>query len=190
MIIMKTHLNPVEKPNGIIMKLAYWLTKRKFGKVLTPLRVIYTRLPLVFLLFASKIEKLTKKVSISQELAYMIKTYVAQLNVCLFCVDIGKTIAVNNSLNLDKLFQLPTFRQNKLFNEAEKAALAFAEEITKTKSVSDETFSHLKNFYNERQICEITWLVASEHYYNIMNLTFNIHSDNLCQVKPRKKMLV
>lgn len=32
-----TFLPPIEKPEGLLMKLAYYFTRRQFGKVLTPL---------------------------------------------------------------------------------------------------------------------------------------------------------
>jgi len=51
---MDTFLPPIEKPPGLMMKLAYYLTRRKFGKVLTPLKVHSVRLPLAFGLFYSK----------------------------------------------------------------------------------------------------------------------------------------
>jgi hypothetical protein len=42
--------------------------------------------------------------------------------------------------------------------------------------------------YSDRAICEIVWLVASEHFYNLTNIGLNIHSDMLCEVgKERKK---
>ena len=58
---MDTFLPPIEKPQGMIMKLAYTFTRRQFGKVLTPLKVHSARLPLTFGLFYSKIGKLDKK---------------------------------------------------------------------------------------------------------------------------------
>jgi hypothetical protein len=35
---MNTFLPPIEKPQGLIMKLAYYFTRQQFGKVLTPLK--------------------------------------------------------------------------------------------------------------------------------------------------------
>ena len=43
------------------MKLAYYFTRRQFGKVLTPLKVHSARLPPAFGLFYTKIGKLDKK---------------------------------------------------------------------------------------------------------------------------------
>ena len=53
-----TFLSPIEKPQGLIMKLAYYFTRRQFGKVLTPLKVHSARLPPAFGLFYTKIGKL------------------------------------------------------------------------------------------------------------------------------------
>jgi hypothetical protein len=43
------------------MKLVYAIIRQQFGKVLTPMKVAYARLPLAFSLFVSKISKLDKK---------------------------------------------------------------------------------------------------------------------------------
>jgi hypothetical protein len=40
----------------------------------------------------------------------------------------------------------------------------------------------MARYYTEREICEIVWLVATEHLYNMTNIGLNIHSDMLCQV--------
>jgi hypothetical protein len=43
-----TFLPPIEKPQGLMMKLAYYFTRRQFGRVLTPLKVHSARLPVAF----------------------------------------------------------------------------------------------------------------------------------------------
>jgi hypothetical protein len=39
----------------------------------------------------------------------------------------------------------------------------------------------------ERAICEIAWLVASEHLYHITNIGLNIHSDMPCDISRKKR---
>ena len=46
------------------------------------------------------------------------------------------------------------------------------------------TVERLKPYYSEREICEIVWLVATEHLYNVSNIGLNIGSDGLCDVRP------
>jgi hypothetical protein len=38
-----TFLPPIKKPEGLIIKLAYYFTRRQFGKVLTPLPIRFNR---------------------------------------------------------------------------------------------------------------------------------------------------
>src|SRR5207245_9257481 len=64
---MNTFLPPIEKPQGPIMKLAYYFTRRQFGKVLTPLKVHSARLPPAFGLFYTRIGKLDKKLTLQPE---------------------------------------------------------------------------------------------------------------------------
>jgi hypothetical protein len=45
----------------------------------------------------------------------------------------------------------------------------------------------MSGHYSERAICEIVWLVASEHCYNMTNIGLNIHSDMLCDISRKKK---
>ena len=60
-------------------------------------------------------------------------------------------------------------------------------ELTKTKSVNPDTFSRVAGHYSERQICEIVWLIASEHLYNMTNIGLNIHSDMLCDLTRKNR---
>jgi alkylhydroperoxidase family enzyme len=73
-----------------------------------------------------------------------------------------------------------------LFSEAERAALDYVTELTKEKRVEEQTFARLARNFSEREICEIVWLVASEHLYNLTNIGLNIHSDLLCDISRKK----
>jgi hypothetical protein len=80
---MDTFLSPIEKPKGLMMKLAYFLTRRQFGKVLTPLKVHLARLPLAFGMFYGKIGSLDKKLQLPPETVMLVREHVARINVCL-----------------------------------------------------------------------------------------------------------
>lgn len=183
---MDTFLSPIEKPHGLMLKLAYYFTRRQFGKVLTPLKVHSARSPAAFGLFYAKVGKLDEKLTLPEELTLLVREQVARLNICLFCMDIGRSFSIKASMNQAKFDSLDQFRMSELFTDAERAALDYATELTKEKKVSPETFAKLASHYSERQICEIVWLVASEHLYNMTNLGLNIHSDMLCDIARRK----
>jgi alkylhydroperoxidase family enzyme len=179
-------LPPIERPKSLIMKLAYAITWREFGKVLTPLKVHSARLPAAFGLFYAKIAKLDKKLLLSPETTLLIREQVARINVCLFCTDIGRAFAIKASMNEAKFDALAEYSSSPLFNDAERAALDYVTELTKEKKVSPDTFNRLSRLFSEREICEIVWLVASEHIYNMTNIGLNIHSDMLCDISRKK----
>jgi alkylhydroperoxidase family enzyme len=179
---MNTFLPPIEKPQGLMLKLAYFFTRRQFGKVLTPLKVYAARLPTAFGVFYGKINKLDKKLSLPVETIMLIREHVARINVCRFCMDIGRYFTIKASMNEAKFDALDQYRASDLFTDAERAALGYVTELTKDNVVQPETFARMAAHYSEREICEIVWLVASEHVYNMTNIGLNIHSDMLCDV--------
>jgi alkylhydroperoxidase family enzyme len=176
--------SPIENPQEPMMKLAYAMARRQFGKVVTPLKVFAARLPIAFGLFSSKISKLDKKLQLPPETAMLIRE---RLNVCLFCIDIGRSFVIKASMNEAKFDALEEYSRSPLFSDAERAALDYIRELTRDKQVNPDTFARLARHYSERAICEIVWLVASEHFYNMTNLALNIHSDMLCDISRKKR---
>lgn len=182
---MDTFLPPIEKPKGLMMKLAYYFTRKQFGKVLTPLKVHSARLPIGFGQFYGKIGQLDKKLTLPAETIMLVREQVARINVCLFCMDIGRSFTIKASMNQAKFDALEEYKTSPLFSDAERAALHYVTELTKTKSVSPDTFARMRRYYSEREVCEIVWLVATEHVYNMTNIGLNIHSDMLCDLSKK-----
>ena len=184
---MDTLLPPIEKPKGPVMKLAYSMARRQFGRVPTPVKVVYARMPAAFGMFAGKISDLDKKLELPAETAFLIRERVAHINICEFCMDIGRMFVIKARMNEAKFDALEDYKTSPLFNEVERAALDYVTELTRNKRVEPETFDRLRKHYSEREICEIVWLVASEHFYNMTNLGLNIHSDMLCDIARKKQ---
>jgi len=184
---MNTFLPPIEKPQGLIKKLAYYFTRRQFGKVPTPVKLHSARLPAAFGLFYAKVGTLDKKLTLPREMVLLIREQVARLNICLFCMDIGRSFAIKEMMNEAKFDALDEYRTSTLFTDAERTALDYVTEVTKEKKVNQDTFARVARYYSEREICEIVWLVASEHLYNMTNIGLNIHSDMLCDLSRKNK---
>jgi alkylhydroperoxidase family enzyme len=177
----------IENPPSFTMKIAYYFARRQFGRVITPIKVFVARLPSAFGQFYAKIPKLDEKLTLPPETALLIRERVARLNVCLFCMDLNRWAVIKRaSMNEGKFDAIEDYKTSPLFSEAERTALDYATQLTKDKKVDRQDFANLKRYFSERQICEIVWLVASEHFYNITNIGLNIHSDMLCQITGRK----
>ncbi|MBS1684979.1 MAG: carboxymuconolactone decarboxylase family protein [Bacteroidetes bacterium] len=183
---MDTYLTPIEKPNSFVMKLVYYFTEKQFGKVLTPLKVFGARMPLAFGQWQGKISQLDKKLTLPAATVMLVREQVAHLNVCLFCIDIGRSIVIKSAMDEAKFDALSDYRTSPLFSDAERAMLDYVTELTRDKKVEVNTFKRLKQYYTEREICEIVYLVASEHVYNMTNIGLNIHSDMLCDITLSK----
>lgn len=175
-------LQPIEDPDSILLKLAYWYTKRQIGKVITPLKVHYARFPKALGLSRKMVET-ELKITIGPKLKHLIKVYVATLNGCAFCVDIGKAFAKINKLDPDIFEDLLRFEESDRFSEAEKAALSYVDEVTRSKHITDSTFERLKRHFSEEEIVQITLLNAIENFYNLLNAPMNIGSDELCELQ-------
>jgi alkylhydroperoxidase family enzyme len=184
---MDTLLAPIENPKGLVMKLAYFFTRKQFGKVLMSLKVHSARLPSAFGLFYSKVSQLDKKLVLPKETVMLIREKVARMNICLFCIDIGRAGVIQASMNEAKFDALEHYHSSSLFSDAERAALDYVTDLVKDKNVNPDTFTRMSRYYSEREICEIVWLVASEHLYNLTNIGLNIHSDMLCDITRKKR---
>jgi alkylhydroperoxidase family enzyme len=176
-------LEPVERPSGLRMRLIYALSRRQFGKVPTPASVFLARMPFAFANFSFKVSRLDRKLRLPEETVILVRERVASINVCTFCLDITRWYATNKAPHtVAKLDVLHEYRTSLLFNDAERAALDYATEVTESRHVRPETVTALHRHYGEREICELAWLVSSEHFYNISNIGLGIGSDGLCDV--------
>ncbi len=172
-------LEPIEKPKGLMMRIAFWMTRRQFGKVLTPMKVLYPRMPGILRL-SYEIQKFEMKgIRLEPGLKFMVATLAAQINGYGFCVDIGRAMAIRQHLGMEKFNALPEYRTTR---SSPSEALAYVEEATRHKRVSDATFQALRKHFSEWEIVEITWLNAVENYYNLINLPLEIESDSLCAI--------
>jgi alkylhydroperoxidase family enzyme len=185
---MTPYLAPVERPKGLLIKIVYFFTRRQFGKVATPIAVFSARMPTGFLTFYGKISRLDKKLQLPPQTAVLIRERVASINGCLFCMDSARWYVMTKSPeNLERLDALPDYRTSPLFSDAERAALDYVTELTTSKHIEPGTFERLARHYREREICDIVWLVASEHLYNLTNLGLGIGSDGLCELRPAQR---
>jgi alkylhydroperoxidase family enzyme len=180
-------LPPIEKPDGFIKKLVYSMTRKQFGKVPTPVKVFAARMPTAFGMFYGKISQLDKKLQLPRETVFLIREQVARINVCLFCTDIGRFFAIKEAMSETKFDALLEYRTSSLFTDAERAALDYVTELTHQKKVDPGTFNRLAGYYSEREICEIVWLVATEHVYNMANIGLNLHSDMFCDISKKAR---
>jgi alkylhydroperoxidase family enzyme len=151
--------------------------------------VFTARMPMTFTAFLGKTYRLDKKLQLSSETRGIVRHRVASINMCTACMDIGRYYGLKESpATLTRLDALAEYKTSPLFSEADRAALDYASELTATKSVSAETFARLARHYSEREICDLAWLVASEHLANMANIGLGVGSDGLCELRQQRRL--
>lgn len=186
---MATYLPPVERPRGLMKKVTYSVMRRMFGLVPTGTKVFTARMPTAFMTYYAKPYRLDKKLQLPIETAYIVRHQVASINMCTACMDIGRYYGLKRSPEtLARLDAVADNETSPLFSEADRSALAYARELTTDKSVAPATFARLARHYSEREMCELAYLVASEHLANMTNLGLGIGSDGLCEISQRRRL--
>jgi AhpD family alkylhydroperoxidase len=95
---------------------------------------------------------------------------VSQINGCGWCVDLHTKEAAAAGESLVRLNLVAAWRETTVFTEAERAALALAEEGTRLadagQGVSDESWTQVRKHYDDDQIAALVCLVAMTNAAN------------------------
>lgn len=98
----------------------------------------------------------------------------SQINGCGFCTDMHTKDATAAGETPVRLNLVAAWREATVFTEAERAALAFAEEATRIADahtgVSDETWAQVRKHYDDDQTAALIGLVAMINAANRMNV--------------------
>jgi alkylhydroperoxidase family enzyme len=87
---------------------------------------------------------------------------------------------------LDKVAEVPTWRDSKLFSVDERAALDYAERVTYTDQQPDDAlFAELKKHFTEAQLVELTAAIAFENFRSKFNPTLGVEAQGFCMVPKR-----
>lgn len=176
-------LSPIERPDSWWMRFIYRMTRWVMGRVITSVKVLTARVP-GSAFVAQAMNATQARLSLDPELRFLIKSYVSTLNGCSFCLDLAHAEAAPLDVPIQKYTELLRYDRSDAFSERERAVLAYVEEATQNKTVSDTTFDALQAHFDDRAIAEITWLNAMENYYNLTTRPLNVGSDDLCAASP------
>jgi alkylhydroperoxidase family enzyme len=80
-------------------------------------------------------------------------------------------------ISTEKIEALNDYANSRLFDDAEKAALEYADAITDTRrDVDDELFARLQRHYDDDTIAELTMIIAWQNASSRFNRAFRIPS--------------
>lgn len=174
-------LPAIENPKGLRLRFIYWVSRKRLGKVPTGMKVIFPRVPGMLKLVGA-LHKFGNGLRLDDDLRLLVHMQVSAVNGCGSCLDLGRMMAFKENKSMDKLDALPQYRTSPLFTDRERAAIAYAEEVTRAKAPSDETFETLRKHFADWEIAELTVIIALEHFMNLQNVPLGIGSDGLCLI--------
>ena len=146
---VRPYLAPIENPSGLMMKMVYYLSRRKVGEKFTSIKVFAARLPSAFGQFLGKMYGLDKKLTLPRETVMLIREEWRPSTSVAYCIDTSRFYAIKASMNIGKFDEMEDYRTSPLFSEAERSALDYATELTEEKDVNPSTFARLARSYSE-----------------------------------------
>ena len=112
--------------------------------------------------------------TLPRDLQDLVQLRVSQINGCGFCVDFHTKDAAAAGESAVRLHLVAAWREATVFTDAERAALALAEEGTRLADaqpgVSDETWARVREHFDDEQVAALVSLVAMINASNRLNV--------------------
>ncbi|WP_214414841.1 carboxymuconolactone decarboxylase family protein [Sphaerisporangium fuscum] len=98
----------------------------------------------------------------------------SQINGCSVCVDMHARDLRKEGQSDERLFAVAAWRETPYFTDAERAALALAEEVTRLADggqVSDEVWDAAADHFSETELAAVIMAIANVNLWNRLNAT-------------------
>jgi AhpD family alkylhydroperoxidase len=106
----------------------------------------------------------------------------SQINGCNGCIAYGIKAAESSGISAEKLLALPAFRESLQFDDAERAALALTEAVTRLADhpdvVTDEIWAEAAEHYDEPGLSALVSMAALTNFFNRVNTTLRAQPDS------------
>jgi AhpD family alkylhydroperoxidase len=167
------------------VRLLFSLQRRRYGRELEPAR-LWGRTPRVFLAMAAMYGALDRRSSpLDPALRAMVQIRVSQINACAFCVDINSATLLERGATREKLDALPWWADSPLFDEREKAVLAYADAMTRSDQAPNAaTVERLRQWFSDDQVIELTALIGFQNMSSKFNAALGVPAQGFCRLPP------
>lgn len=120
--------------------------------------------------------KYLAKSSLEKSLHQLIEFRVSQINGCAFCLDMHSKDLLADGETAQRLLVLDAWREAPFYTERERAALAWAEAVTKLErgQVPDTIFEEAKKQFSDQELMDLTMAVLAINCWNRLNIAFPV----------------
>ena len=109
------------------------------------------------------------------ELVDLVNLRISQINNCAYCLDMHTRDLTKKGMKIEKLALVQAWPEGgHLFSERERAALAWAETVTRVSDtgVPDEAFEAARAVFDEKELVDLTIAIGLMNAYNRMAISF------------------
>ncbi|WP_226575676.1 carboxymuconolactone decarboxylase family protein [Acuticoccus sediminis] len=112
--------------------------------------------------------------AIEETIRDLVELRASQMNGCTFCVDMHVKMARIHGERELRLHHVAAWRESNLFTPRERAALAWAEVLTRMPDggVPDDTYGRVRTQLSEKEIVDLTFVVVAINAWNRLNVAF------------------
>ncbi|MBY4631920.1 alkylhydroperoxidase [Rhizobium sp. H4] len=118
--------------------------------------------------------KVPAEVGLSPKLLELVNLRASQINGCSVCIDGHPRIAKKLGETDERLFAVSAWRDTPYFSDAERAALALTEAVTRTSDradpVPDEIWDEATRHYDGRSLAALVIAIANINVWNRLNI--------------------
>jgi AhpD family alkylhydroperoxidase len=120
------------------------------------------------------LNKAIESSGLDQKLLYLVEVRASQINHCGYCIDMHTKDARLEGETEQRLYLLPAWREAPLYSERERAALAWAEAVTKLENghVPDEVYAQAREHFDEQQLMKLTLQIVAINGWNRFCISF------------------
>lgn len=120
------------------------------------------------------VEDYVKKCGLEKSLVELLKMRASQINGCAYCLDTHGKEARRAGERESRLYLLNAWRESDVYSPRERAALAWTEAVTQIAQTHapDELFQKLRPHFSEKEIVDLTVLVALINLWNRIAIRF------------------
>jgi len=126
------------------------------------------------------------KVFTDAKLRALVEIRVSQINGCAFCLDMHSTEARRLGESQQRLDCLAAWRETTFFSERERAALAWAESLTRVAETRapDEIYDEVKKHFPDKELVDLTAAIGMINLWNRMSVGFRSEPNVRKQSNP------
>lgn len=112
--------------------------------------------------------------AIDKKLKTLVEIRISQINGCAYCVDLHTNQARTEGEAQKRLDNLPVWAECPFFDKREKAALAWAEAVTRISDTGapDHLYEALRLHFSEREVVDLTLIITLMNAWNRIAISF------------------